>query len=118
VDAPAGPGSEPADGSFEIKAAAEIPDGGFRRFTVGNRQVLLFRLGDSYFAVRANCPHRAAPLDRGRLEGALVRCPWHGIKFDVRTGARVCAPVCEDLETYPTQVRDGRVWIRVPSKES
>ncbi len=33
------------------------------------------------------CPHRLGPLGDGALEGSRVRCPWHGYRYDVRTGA-------------------------------
>jgi len=38
----------------------------------------------------ARCPHLFGPLVEGPVEGAAtaeVRCPWHGYRFDVRTGA-------------------------------
>ena len=30
--------------------------------------------------------HVGGPLDQGTVEGYEVECPWHGSKFDVRTG--------------------------------
>jgi nitrite reductase/ring-hydroxylating ferredoxin subunit len=33
------------------------------------------------------CPHRMGPLDEAPVEDGCVRCPWHGYRFDVRTGA-------------------------------
>ena len=32
------------------------------------------------------CTHMGGPLNEGTLEGFEVQCPWHGSKFDVRTG--------------------------------
>ena len=32
------------------------------------------------------CPHLLGPLDHSRVEGGCLRCPWHGHRFDVRTG--------------------------------
>ncbi len=32
------------------------------------------------------CPHRLGPLDEGRIENGTVTCPWHGWRFDVRSG--------------------------------
>ena len=32
------------------------------------------------------CPHRGGPLDDALVEDGCVRCPWHGYRFDLRTG--------------------------------
>lgn len=33
------------------------------------------------------CPHWHGPLDACPPEGAILRCPWHGYRFDLRRGA-------------------------------
>jgi nitrite reductase/ring-hydroxylating ferredoxin subunit len=32
------------------------------------------------------CPHLGGPLDDAPMEDGCVRCPWHGYRFDLRTG--------------------------------
>jgi len=32
------------------------------------------------------CPHLGGPLDAALVDGGCVRCPWHGYRFDLRTG--------------------------------
>jgi nitrite reductase/ring-hydroxylating ferredoxin subunit len=34
----------------------------------------------------ASCPHLGGPLDDALVEDGCVTCPWHGYRFDVRTG--------------------------------
>jgi hypothetical protein len=34
----------------------------------------------------ATCPHFGGPLDDAPIEDGCVTCPWHGYRFDVRTG--------------------------------
>jgi nitrite reductase/ring-hydroxylating ferredoxin subunit len=45
------------------------------------------------FAVSARCRHQLADLSGGRVDadGCLV-CPWHGSRYDVRTGRMVSGP--------------------------
>jgi nitrite reductase/ring-hydroxylating ferredoxin subunit len=45
-------------------------------------------LGGELFAHATRCPHWLGPLEEARLEDdGCLRCPWHGYRFDVRTGA-------------------------------
>ena len=38
------------------------------------------------------CPHLGGPLDQATVDATgIVTCPWHGHRFDVRTGRRVLA---------------------------
>jgi Rieske Fe-S protein len=32
------------------------------------------------------CPHLGGPLDDASVEDGCIRCPWHGYRFDLRTG--------------------------------
>jgi nitrite reductase/ring-hydroxylating ferredoxin subunit len=39
------------------------------------------------------CPHLGGPLDAADVDArGIVTCPWHGRRFDVRTGQQVPAP--------------------------
>ena len=60
------------------------------------RQALIDgRLADGVREVEVNglrvrhatvCPHLGGPLDDAPVEDGCVRCPWHGYRFDLRTG--------------------------------
>jgi nitrite reductase/ring-hydroxylating ferredoxin subunit len=48
---------------------------------------------DRFFAVSRRCRHQLADLADGSVDddGCLV-CPWHGSRYDVRTGEMVEGP--------------------------
>ncbi|MBM4269305.1 MAG: Rieske (2Fe-2S) protein [Deltaproteobacteria bacterium] len=35
------------------------------------------------------CPHLGGPLESAPVEEGCITCPWHGYRFDVRTGCSV-----------------------------
>jgi nitrite reductase/ring-hydroxylating ferredoxin subunit len=35
------------------------------------------------------CPHLLGPLGRGEVRAAVIECPWHGYRFDIRSGRSV-----------------------------
>jgi len=74
-------------------AVEELPRGSLRRITFGELDVLLARTSGGIAAVDDRCPHMAAPLSLGSLEGCLVACPLHNGRFDLASG---------DVERMPT----------------
>ena len=52
------------------------------------------------------------PLGRGKLDGCVVTCPWHGWQYDVRTGENEFDRAIK-LETYEVVVEDGEVKVVV-----
>jgi nitrite reductase/ring-hydroxylating ferredoxin subunit len=40
------------------------------------------------------CPHWGLPLDAEPDENGIVTCPWHGYRFDARTGRCVSGQAC------------------------
>ena len=78
---------------IRLAAVADLPEGALRRATVGDLDVLLIHGPDGLLAIDDRCPHMAAPLSLGRLEGCILACPLHSGRFDLSTG---------DVERMPT----------------
>jgi 3-phenylpropionate/trans-cinnamate dioxygenase ferredoxin subunit len=72
--------------------------------------VLLVRLDGDLHAVANKCSHMACPLEGGKLEGAILTCPCHDWRFDVRSGEFLDAPEL-GIATYETKVEDGKVCV-------
>jgi nitrite reductase/ring-hydroxylating ferredoxin subunit len=54
---------------------------------LGNLKYRVVELDGDLVAYSAVCPHWLGPLDQGQVKDGCVRCPWHGYRFDIRTGA-------------------------------
>jgi 3-phenylpropionate/trans-cinnamate dioxygenase ferredoxin subunit len=74
--------------------------------------VLLVRVEGELHAVANKCAHMACPLEGGSLKGAILTCPCHDWRFDVRTGQFMDAPELS-IATYPTRVEDGKVLVQI-----
>ena len=70
------------------------------------------RLGDQLHAVRNRCYHMGGPLEGGLLEGAVLTCPCHDWRFDVRDGRFLDAPELS-IPVYETRVEDGKVLVNL-----
>lgn len=65
------------------------------------------------------CAHRGVALSAGAVVGDSIRCPFHGLEYDVSGRCRLipangrAAPVPEQFRvpTYPTHEAHGLIWI-------
>src|SRR5437660_1746670 len=46
--------------------------------------------------------------------GEIIRCPWHGWEFDIRTGQSYCDPRRFRAKAYPVNVEPGSAVVKGP----
>jgi len=89
-----------------------------RRVDVDGVPVLVARDRAGEVCALANtCTHLGGPLADGSREGDTVACPWHGSRFDLRSGAVVEGPAVFEQPRFETRVRDGKIEIGFPGAE-
>ncbi len=93
--------------------AADVPPGTARTVEVRGIRIALFNVDGTFYAVDNTCPHAGGPLGEGKLNGGIVECPWHGWRFDVRTGQREHNPNF-DVPCCRVRVEHGQVLIALP----
>jgi nitrite reductase/ring-hydroxylating ferredoxin subunit len=98
--------------------ASELDDGKLHGVELEGERVVLAKCGDDEVcAVSAVCSHMGGPLDEGTRDGDAVVCPWHGSRFDLRTGAVEGGPAVFPQPRYETRIRAGKVEIRAARDE-
>jgi nitrite reductase/ring-hydroxylating ferredoxin subunit len=70
----------------KVARASDVEEGKGLIVWAGPLKVALFRCEGTIYAIRNQCPHMGGDLGEGLLTGEVVRCPWHGWKFNVKTG--------------------------------
>lgn len=88
----------------------EIKEGTAKVVQVNGEDVAVFRHEGNFYAIQHACPHRGGPLGEGDLEGGVVTCPWHGWKFDIRTGVSPVFPTAK-VKTYKVVVSGDEVSV-------
>jgi nitrite reductase/ring-hydroxylating ferredoxin subunit len=94
----------------KVAEAEDIEPGGGLIVDAGGRTLALFNVGGRLYAIDNSCPHRGGPLGDGQLDGAIVTCPWHGYRYDVRTGAHQRDAALNVL-CFPVTVEAGAVYV-------
>lgn len=132
---------------------SELPPGGRKIIEVGSKSIGVFNIDGTYHALRNLCPHQFAPLCQGKVtgycepspvgefhwnrQGEIIRCPWHGWEFDIKTGRSIFNPhkvrtksfetaieeessgpeggttEADGVEIFPVEVRDSSVVVFV-----
>ena len=98
--------------------------------TVRGRSIAVFNLAGEFFGLFNRCPHQGGPMCEGILtgliesdepgrysysrKGEIIRCPWHGWEFDVRTGQSYCEPERIRVRSYPVEVAEGQRVVHGP----
>ena len=94
----------------------EVPLNGSKLVEVDDVGVALFNLDGEIYAIADVCTHDGGPLVEGTIvNGCEVRCPRHGARFDIRTGAALSFPAFEATTVYAVQIEDGTILIEIPA---
>ena len=106
-----------------VATVEEIPPGGRKIVEVAGRSIGVFNVDGEYFALRNRCPHQGGPLCSGKVAGLvqstvpgdysysrpgeMLRCPWHGWEYDIRTGQSWWDPGRTRVRSYDVTIEAG-----------
>ncbi|HXF64049.1 MAG TPA: non-heme iron oxygenase ferredoxin subunit [Caldilineaceae bacterium] len=100
---------------IKVATIDEIPVNGSKLVEVEDVRVALFNLNGEIYAIADVCTHDGGPLVEGEIvNGHEVRCPRHGARFDIRTGAALSLPAFEPTTTFAVRLEGKDVWIESP----
>jgi nitrite reductase/ring-hydroxylating ferredoxin subunit len=111
-----------------VGKVSELPVGTHRVVEVGGRQIGIFNVAGSLYALPNACFHQNGPLCRGKVggtwiarkehgyefewayEGEIVTCPWHSLEFHIPTGRCLALPN-RKLPVYEVKVEGDDVKV-------
>ena len=98
----------------KVAAAAQIAPGSALKVRIEDREIAVFNLDGEFLATADQCTHMNASLSEGRVTSAHVICPWHGARFEVRTGRCLGAKPHPSLQTYNVRLEGDDVEVELP----
>lgn len=91
--------------------AGKLPEPGQRAlFELADQSLALFNVEGQLYAIDDSCPHQGASLCGGKLDGRVIQCCAHGLRFNLATGYLLNSTALK-VATYPVEVVDGQVFI-------
>ena len=100
----------------EIAKKNDLKNGEMKSFKIDDKEVLLCRIKDEFFAVGAYCTHYGAPLEEGILKGDTIICPWHHSWFNAKSGKLMEPPAMDSLPKYEIKTEGDSETIDLTGK--
>jgi len=93
-------------------AMGDVARGAVKAVDVDGQAILVANVEGQFYAVVNQCGDSPLPLQFGVLDGAELRCSWHGCRYDVRTGRRLDGG-SEQLAVVPVAIEDDEIRVAV-----
>ncbi|HXS59795.1 MAG TPA: Rieske 2Fe-2S domain-containing protein [Candidatus Sulfopaludibacter sp.] len=101
------------EGDFvKVANTNEIKPLQMKEVDVDGQKILIANVNGEYYALGSICTHEGGPLADGTLQDYEVECPWHGSKFDIRTGKVTNPPADEPEPSYEIKVDGSQILIK------
>jgi nitrite reductase/ring-hydroxylating ferredoxin subunit len=115
---------------YTVAPVADFPPNSHRVVKVGRREIGVFNVDGTFYALPNLCTHQLGPLCKGRVSGTIVcnretswklqwgfdneivTCPWHGMEYHIKTGVCLAFPEIR-LRSYEIWVEDEQVKVRL-----
>jgi nitrite reductase/ring-hydroxylating ferredoxin subunit len=100
---------------MRIGSAAAVRKTGVAEAAIdGNTYAICSHAGEIH-VFDASCPCTGGPLGQGVIRNGLLVCPWHGMRYDARTG--VCPyDASLSLIEFKVELQGDDILIDVPSQ--
>jgi nitrite reductase/ring-hydroxylating ferredoxin subunit len=96
----------------KVAESKDIGPSSMKAVDVAGEKVCIINIEGNYYAIGNVCTHMGGPLNEGTLEGFEVECPWHGSKFDVRSGQPTKPPARQPVSSYEVKMQDNNILVR------
>ena len=80
--------------------------------SIGDDKFGIYEVGGELHAIEDVCPHAAALLTQGFVDGCEVECPLHNAVFDITTGRHLRGETCRDVKTFPVRLVGATIQIQ------
>jgi nitrite reductase/ring-hydroxylating ferredoxin subunit len=97
-----------------IGKTLEVQDGKLMHITAGGKEIVVTKLDGNYYAMDNVCTHAGADLHEGELSNNELTCPWHGAKWDIKTGNLISFPQkLEPLQSHKISIENDTLYIEI-----
>ncbi len=99
------------DDFVSVAKTSDLSEGEVMLVEIGDERIALSRIDGSFYAIGEVCPHAEGPLSEGIVDDEEVECPWHGSRFNLKTGEVTSPPAGEPVARYAVRLDGDDVLV-------
>ena len=65
-----------------------LKNGFIKSYEIDGQKIVIAQSDGKVYAIENKCGHQCVPLHDGEVNGNLIRCKVHGIKFSLKDGSQ------------------------------
>eukprot|EP01094_Clydonella_sp_ATCC50884_P027892 TRINITY_DN820_c0_g1_i3.p1 TRINITY_DN820_c0_g1~~TRINITY_DN820_c0_g1_i3.p1 ORF type:complete len:116 (-),score=46.83 TRINITY_DN820_c0_g1_i3:360-707(-) len=99
---------------------ADVPANKGLRVRINRKEIALFKVKADktrVYAMSNKCSHQGTSLAGGDIEDLdghmCVRCPGHGIQFNLRNGKSLQDPKLYKQKVYNVKKKEDEIWVKL-----
>ena len=97
-----------------VGKTSDIEEGKLVHITASGKELVVTKMGGNYYAIDGICTHAGAELHEGELNNSELTCPWHGAKWDIKTGSLISFPQkLKPLQSHKISIENNTLFIEV-----
>jgi 3-phenylpropionate/trans-cinnamate dioxygenase ferredoxin subunit len=97
----------------KLASLSHLATGRLLRVDHAGKSLCLAYVDGHVYAVDDMCSHEDASLAKGSLHGDCVKCPLHGSRFDLKTGAALDEPAEDPINTYAVKLDGDDILVAI-----
>ncbi len=100
-----------------VANVSDVAPGSATTVVIDGREIALFNIAGTFYALDNTCPHQGGPLAEGWIEDATVTCPWHAWCFKLTDGKMTLGEF-GSVDAFSVRIEGERVAVsRTPKRE-
>lgn len=97
-----------------VGKTSEVQEGKLMHITAGGKEIVVTKLDGKYYAMDNVCTHAGADLHEGELNNNELTCPWHGAKWDIKTGNLITFPQkLTPLQSHKVLIENDSLYVEI-----
>ena len=80
--------------------------------SLGETKIGVYEVDGKLHVIEDVCPHAAALLTQGFVDGCEVECPLHNAVFDVTSGKHLRGEPCRDVRSFAVRVEGQHIQVQ------
>ena len=98
---------------IKIASESELPARNeAKEFACEGKTLCVANVDGEFYAMDNECLHRGGPLGQGTIEDGKVVCPWHGWRWDPKTGLAEHSAAAK-VAVRELRMESGDVMVKV-----